>query len=128
MSRFTLPRRSRPHAFIALAALGVLTTAGLLAAPAVASAGQPSADGLQTNVYYDSRDLATERGTRALYRRIVSAARDVCPGYDSLDANAVAASQACQRSAIARAIGQIGNTRLAALDAHEAAMMADRAG
>jgi UrcA family protein len=118
MSRFTLPRRSRPHTFTALAALGVLTTAAWLAAPAVASAGQPAADGLQTNVYYDSRDLSTERGIRALYRRIESAAQDVCPGYDSLDGDAVAASKACQRNAVARAVGQIGNARLAAINAH----------
>lgn len=118
MSRFALPLRARPHAFLALAALGVLTTAASLAAPAVASANQLPADGLQTNVYYDSRDLATERGTRALYRRIESAAMDVCPGYDSLDRDAIAVSKECQRNAIARAIGQIGNARLAAIDAN----------
>lgn len=117
MSRFALRPRSRLHTLAALAALGVLTTATWLAAPAVASANASSADGLQTNVYYNLRDLSTERGTRALYRRIVSAAQEVCPGYDSTSLEVVALSQECQRRAIARAIGEIGNSRLAAIDA-----------
>jgi UrcA family protein len=112
----TLPVRPRPHAFV-LAALGALTAAASLASPAVAWAAEPSAGGLQTNVYYDLQQLSTERGTREVYRRIASAARDVCPGYDSNDEDAVAASKVCQRQAIARAIAQIGNARLAAIDA-----------
>ena len=120
MSRFAQSVTARPRAVTAaFAALGVLATATLLASPAVASASQPSADGLQTNVYYNLRDLSTERGTRALYRRLVSAAQAVCPGYDSPSANVVAASQECQRQAIARAVGQIGNAHLAAIDARE---------
>lgn len=118
MSRLAQSVTARPRALTAVvAALGILATATLLASPSVASASQPSADGLQTNVYYDLRDLSTERGTSALYRRIASAAQEVCPGYDSLSPSVVAASQACQRQAIARAIGQIGNARLVAIDA-----------
>lgn len=124
MSRFVQSVRRRPHALAALAALGALTTS-LLSAPTVASAGQPAADdGLQTNVYYDLRDLSTEKGTRALYRRIVDAAQAVCPGNDSRWPEVAAASQECQRKAIARAIGQIGNARLAAIDAKMSAMSA----
>ncbi len=128
MSRFATSARTRPHAVAAFAALGILATTALLAAPAAASASQPVADGLQTNVYYDARDLATERGIRALYRRIENAAQEVCPGYDSLAASAVAASQQCQRRAIARAIGQIGNAQLAAIDADRVAAAARRQG
>lgn len=118
MSRFAQSVTSRPRAFTAaLAAMGVLATAALLASPTVASAAQPSADGLQTTVYYSLRDLSTERGTRALYRRIASAAQAVCPGYDSQSPSVVAASQECQRETIARAIGQVGNARLAAMGA-----------
>jgi len=108
---------SRPRAFTAaaFAALGALAVAAVLASPQ-ASAAQP-ADGLQTNVYYTWQDLSTEKGTRALYRRIVRAAQDVCPGYDSMSFDTVAASKECQRAAIARAIGQIGDARLAAINA-----------
>lgn len=115
MSRSAPSVSLRPRT-LALAALGVLTTAALLAPP-TASAAQPLADGMQTNVYYSWRDLATEKGTRALYQRLVSAAREVCPGYDSRWPDQIAASKECQREAIARAIGSIGNARLAAIDA-----------
>ena len=118
MSPLAQPISTRPRAVTAaLAALGVLAMATLAASPSVASAGQRSADGLQTNVYYSLRDLSTEQGTRALYRRIASAAQAVCPGSESASASVVAASQECQRQAIARAIGQIGNARLAAIGA-----------
>ncbi|MBW4052410.1 MAG: UrcA family protein [Proteobacteria bacterium] len=101
----------------ALAALGILATAALLASPAIASAAQPSAREARTNVYYDQRDLSTERAIRSLYLRIVSAAQEVCPGPGSKYEDVAAASKLCQRRAIARAISQIGNGRLAALDA-----------
>jgi UrcA family protein len=126
MSRFALRLPSRPRTFTAFAALGVLTMAALLAAPAVASAGEPAADGLQQNVYYDLRDLSTQRGIHALYLRIESAAQDVCPGYDSISPEVIAASKECQRRAIARAIGQIGSARLAAVDARRVAAAASR--
>jgi UrcA family protein len=119
MSRFNPNTSHRPRAFIAaLAALGVLGAAAL-GSPAVASAAD--ADGLQTNVYFTSYDLATAQGTRALYRRIVNAAREVCPGYDSPSLDVVNRSNECQRAAIAQAIGKIGSARLAAVDAQAVA-------
>lgn len=118
MSRFTVNASSRPRAFTALTALGVLAAAAVLASPAVASADD---GGYQMNVYYTAHDLATEQGTRALYRRIVNAAAEVCPGADSLFPDAAAKSKECQRAAIAQAIGQVGSARLAAIDARAAA-------
>lgn len=119
MSRFNPNASHRPRAFIAaLAALGVLGSAAS-GSSAVAS----PADGarLQTNVYFEAHDLATDRGTRALYRRIVNAAVEVCPGSDSPFLGTLRKSMACQRNAIAQAVAQIGSTRLAALDAREVA-------
>jgi UrcA family protein len=118
MSRFAPFARLRPRTFTA-AALGILATAAMFASPTVASAGQPDAGGYQTNVYYDLRDLSTEQGTRALYRRLQEAAQAVCPGYDSRWRDVVATSKECQRQAIARAVAQIGNARLAAIDARQ---------
>lgn len=118
MSRFAPPVRRRPRAVTALAALGVLSSAALFAPPAVASAAQTSDEIPQTAVYYSMLDLSTDQGTHALYRRLVSAARAVCPGYDSRDLAAVAQSRACQRDAVARAVVQIGNARLASVHAH----------
>lgn len=117
MSRSTFNAGARPRAFAAaLAACGALTVAAMLT-PAPAAAAQPDAGGLQMSVYYTWQDLASERGTRALYRRIVNAAAEVCPGADSLNHGVALASEECQRTAIARAIGQIGSARLAAVDA-----------
>jgi UrcA family protein len=119
MSRFNPNASHRPRAFIAaLAALGALGAAAL-ASPTVASADD--AAGFQTNVYFTAQQLSTEQGTRAVYRRIVSAAQEVCPGYDSLYPDVVNKSKECQRAAIARAIGQIGSARLAAVDAQAVA-------
>lgn len=118
MSRFAPPVRLRPRTFSALAALGTLATAALFASPAVASAAQPSDEIPQTAVYYNVMDLSTDQGTHALYRRIVNAARAVCPGYDSRDLAAFADSRQCQREAVVRAIVQIGNSRLASVHAH----------
>lgn len=118
MSRFNPNASHRPRAFIAaLAALGVFGAAAL-ASPAVASA---DANGFETNVYFTAQQLSTEQGTRAVYRRIVRAAEEVCPGSDSLYPDVVNKSKECQRAAIARAIGMIGSARLAAVDAQAVA-------
>jgi UrcA family protein len=117
MSRFAPPVRLRPRAFTTLAALGALSTAALFASPAVATAAQPSDEIPQTAVYYNLVELTTDTGTHALYKRLVSAARTVCPGYDSRDLAAVAGSRVCQRKAVARAVMQIGNARLASVHA-----------
>ena len=117
MSRFIPRLTRRPRALHALAAAGALAGAALLGSPAGASAAQPAAAVPQTTVSYSYRDLATDRATHALYERIMSAARTVCPGYDSRDLAAYADSRQCQRQAVARAIHQIGNARLAAVHA-----------
>ncbi|HEY6516405.1 MAG TPA: UrcA family protein [Steroidobacteraceae bacterium] len=121
MSRFTTNVSCRPRALgAALTALGILTAAVALVSPAVASAGE-QADGLQTNVFYTQSDLATAKGSRALYRRLQNAAAEVCPVSGSLFADTAAASKECQQRAIARAIGQIGSARLAAIQAQAVA-------
>ncbi|HVC31275.1 MAG TPA: UrcA family protein [Steroidobacteraceae bacterium] len=115
MSRF-IPRVTlRSSEFTALAAAGALATMALLGSPAVATAAQPVAAAPQLRVYYSYRDLSTDQGTHALYQRIVSAARNVCPAYDARDLDTFAYSRACQRQAVAHAIRQIGSPRLAAV-------------
>jgi len=64
----------RPCTSAALLTLGALMTVALLASPTDVSAAQPP----ETHVQYRSSDLATDRGVRALYWRIVYAARMVC--------------------------------------------------
>ena len=115
MSRLASNVSSRPRVLAALAAVSALTTAALLATPTIASAAQPSAGAPATTVYYNFGELATDQGTHALYQRITRAAAAVCPAYDPLDLDAWSASRECQRQAVARAIRQIGNSRLAAV-------------
>lgn len=117
MSRFTSRVANRSRALTALAALGMITTATLLA-PAIAAAAQPLADVPQIAVNYSNSDLGSDQGTRALYQRIERAARSVCPSYDPRDLVAFDANRECQRQAIASAVRQIGSQRLAALHRH----------
>lgn len=114
MSRFAPNVSSRPRAFAALAAVSALTAAAVLALPSVASAAQPPADAPpQMAVQYTFSELATNAGTRAVYARIKHAAAAVCPSYDPMDLEMAAYSNECQRQAMARAVSQIGDARLA---------------
>lgn len=116
MSRFAPNVSSRPRALAALAAVSAIAAAALLALPGVASAAQPPADAPpQTTVQYSFTELATDAGTREVYARIKRAAAAVCPEYDPLDLAMADVSMACQRQAMARAVAQIGNARLAAV-------------
>jgi UrcA family protein len=65
-------------------------------------------------VRYSAASLATDSGVQQLYRRILYAAKLVCP-EESMDLTANSLTAACRAQAVARAIQQIGNTRLAAL-------------
>jgi UrcA family protein len=116
-ARTNIDRRHAMTRQLALAALGTVVTVALLASPVSASAAQPSAVRAQTQVHYDLRELSSERGIRSLYRRIVRAAREVCPQSTAREGDVNAESAACRRRAIVRAIAEIGNERLAALDA-----------
>jgi UrcA family protein len=64
---------------------------------------------------FRTADLGTKGGVQGLYHRIERAARQVCPEYDSLNLHAASLSLDCQRRAIADAVRQIGNPRLAAI-------------
>ncbi len=121
MSRIASHINSRSRTLTALSACGVLAAAALLAQPNIAAAAQPAAAAPQTTVYYSFGELATDQGTRTVYQRIVSAARDVCPRFDSRDLGAFADSRECQRQAVARAIHQIGSAKLAAVYSHKLA-------
>ena len=116
MTRFAPKISSRPRALTTLA-VAAFTAAGGLGAPMVATAAQPAVEAPQVTISYSPHELASEQGTRALYRRIRTAAESVCPGWNSRDLDEWAASRECQSRAVAQAIGQIGNARLAALHA-----------
>jgi UrcA family protein len=71
-------------------------------------------------IHYSSQSLATDDGVQHLYGRIVRAAREVCPDPSVRDLGTRERIQECRAQALAHAIQQIHNSRLAALYAASA--------
>ena len=98
---------------------GLLTAlAGCLLAGAlsVAHAGSPSADTVPTRVVsYGDLNISTDAGALALYQRLATAARKVCPLEDSRDLVRIASINRCRTDAVARAVHDINSPRLAAV-------------
>jgi UrcA family protein len=111
MSKFIPVRAAGSRAKIALAVLGL---AGAMAAGTAGAAGTDR-DVPSIVVKYSDASLATDSGVQDLYRRITYAAKKVCPTASILDLRAVRQVEECRSQAIARAIRQIDNSRLAAL-------------
>jgi UrcA family protein len=111
MSTSITARAAGPRAKFGLLVLG--TFAGVMAAGA---AGADS-DVPSVVVKYSEQSLATDEGVHSLYRRIVFAAKQVCPDASTRDLSRWVKSAQCQDQAIARAIRQIDNSRLAELHA-----------
>jgi UrcA family protein len=106
-SKLTTFRRSFAVAS-AFAALAVTT----------ASFAAPYSDAPRSvTVRYDDLNLATSAGVDALYRRISTAARAVCPDEYSRDLAVVAANQRCRANAIANAVREVNNPQLALVHA-----------
>jgi len=66
-------------------------------------------------VKYDPQSLATDTGAKAVYQRLVKAAEAVCPDPFTGSRLVSIATEQCRQRAIARAVRQINNPRLAAL-------------
>jgi UrcA family protein len=94
---------------IATAMLGA-GLAGVLCAGA-ASAATTDSDPPTVVLHYSDLTLGTESGVDQLYRRIVFAAKQVCP--DEGDLIRQQRAKVCRDQAVARAIAQIHNSRLA---------------
>jgi UrcA family protein len=90
--------------------------AGVMAAGA-ASAARLDSDEPHVIVKYSNQSLETDEGVNALYRRITRAAKQVCPDASIRELSRQVKALQCQDQAIALAIRQIGNPRLAALHA-----------
>jgi UrcA family protein len=103
-------RVSRPHITIAMILCGIVSAAGIGAA----SAAVQEDDAPSIVVKYSSDNLLTDSGARVVYRKIVAAAEQVCPTrVDSLILSG--AVRQCRAQAIARAVLEINNPKLAAI-------------
>jgi UrcA family protein len=112
MSHIHTLGRAGTRSRLALMMLGSL--AGL-AAFGTAGAATPNSDVPSLAVHYTAESLATDGGVNQLYRRIAAAAAKVCPDASVRDLGAMRQVDQCRNEAIARAIRQIDNSRLAAL-------------
>jgi UrcA family protein len=113
MGHFNTTRTASSPAKLALLLVGSL--AGVIAAGAANA--NPDKDAPSVVVRYTEQSLATDAGVSDLYRRITDAARHVCPSVSIRDLRALQQEQQCRKQAIARAIRNIDNSRLAALHA-----------
>jgi UrcA family protein len=113
MSTSIRARAAGQRAKFGLLLLGSI--AGVMAAGG-ASAATVDGDALSVVVKYAEQSLATDEGVHTLYRRITYAAKQVCPDESRDPARQLKVEQ-CRSEAVARAIRQVDNSRLAALHA-----------
>src|SRR2546423_3449565 len=103
-----------------LRASAALTACLIVGASATAYAAGPTVVSTSVRVNYHDLNLATEQGTHALYARIVSAAHKVCAASDIRILADVAAARVCEAQAIAHAVRDVNDPRLAAVySAHQ---------
>jgi UrcA family protein len=102
---------SRPEVTLLMVLCGIVGTA---AAGAV-SAAMPADPAPSLAVHYDAQSLATDAGAKAVYLRLVRAAETVCPAVNTGSRLVSNVILQCRQQAIARAVHQINNPRLAAL-------------
>jgi UrcA family protein len=105
---------SRARIAIAIVAAGLMS-AGVVTVTHAGTAQEESVPKLA--VSYDDLDLGTEKGALTLYRRISSAAREVCPQPSKYSARVTELSRECISSAIARAVREVNSPQLAKVDA-----------
>jgi UrcA family protein len=96
---------------------GFALLACTLAGGAVSSA---EAQARSVKIEYSDLNLATERGSQAMYRRLRSAAREVCGATPDLRELQLRVSwRECYDGAIDRAVREIGSDQLSALHARK---------
>jgi UrcA family protein len=90
---------------------GIVSAAGIGAV----SAATPDEDVLSVTVHYKPQNLNTDDGARALYRRLVNAAVEVCPADSSSPHWISEAVQQCREQSVARAVHKINSPKLVAV-------------
>jgi UrcA family protein len=107
----TTVRVPLPKVTIAMILCGIVSAAGIGAASAATA---PDDDVPSVVVKYQPAALLTDSGARTVYRKIVSAAEQVCPqNPDSRILNE--AVRQCRAQSITRAVMKINNSKLAAI-------------
>ena len=81
-------------------ALGMIAGCLFSAVNVQVAKAAPSDDALSLIVKYDRQSLATESRVLALYRRLASAARQVCPNETTRDLARLAAVRRCREESL----------------------------
>ena len=95
-------------------ALAALSACLIAAVAGGANAAEPVRS---VSIAYGDLNLGSEQGNKALYNRIVAAAREVCGAgsVDIRDLQVFADERACETHAIARAMDQVPSAAVRAL-------------
>jgi UrcA family protein len=101
----------RPKITLAMILCGVVGAAGIGAV----SAATPDDEASSVAVKYQPQDLSTQDGARALYRKLVRAAEEVCPTNSASPLVPSTAVAECRAQSIARAVFKINNPSLVAV-------------
>ena len=91
---------------------GVIFTAVISSLGAVASAADSATD---KTVKYADLNISSAQGATMLYKRIRSAAADVCARFDHGDLSSKASFQLCASKAIAQAVSDVNSPALTAV-------------
>jgi UrcA family protein len=102
---------SKPKITLAMLMCGIISAACVGAA----SAATPEEDTLSVTVQYDPQNVSTQQGAKALYRRLVRAAADVCPVNSSSAPFISDSVRECREQSVARAVFKINNPSLVAV-------------
>jgi UrcA family protein len=86
-----------------------------IAGATAAGAATPNEDVPTLKVRYTADTLETDHGAKVLYTRLVHAAEQVCPAEFTGSRLVSPSVQTCRDQAVARAVHQINNSRLAAV-------------
>jgi UrcA family protein len=98
------------NTFSKIAAATLFTVAALAGAAANAGDALPS-----LTVRYGDLNLSSPQGASTLYKRILIAARTVCPSDDSdRELRPISSRPSCTDEAVARAVRQVNNSSLSA--------------
>lgn len=89
--------------------------AACTAVGAVGNARAANAETPELKVNYSDLNLSTEKGSLALYGRIVAASYKVCVADDIRDLRAVSAAKVCREQAVAKAVRDVNSPMLASV-------------
>jgi UrcA family protein len=91
----------------------VLASCAIALTATLSHAATPQSDVPAISIQYSDLNVSTEAGSRELYQRLVSAARQVCPSNLGPSARQLSESRHCVAAAVDRAMSEVQGSKLA---------------